>query len=164
MRTRTFVALLALLLVAVVAVGCGGSDSTADTNAAVTVTTDANLTKTALIKQGDEICKKTDEVQKEGLKAYLAKNPKAESSKAEQTKLVMAVGLPPIKAEVEELAALGAPSDDVAEVQAIIKGFEKAVEEGEKKPTSLLTGTENPFTAVGELAGEYGFKVCNNAL
>jgi hypothetical protein len=164
MRIRYFIALLVLLAVSALTVGCGSSDSTAGTTDSVTVTADESLTKAELIKQGDEICKKADEVQTKELNAYLKKNPKAESSKSEQAKLVLAAGLPAVKTEIEELAALGAPSDDVAEVQAIIEGFEKALAEGEKAPSSLLGETNNPFTAVNGLAGEYGFKVCNSAL
>jgi hypothetical protein len=146
------------------AAGCGGSDSASSNGStAATVTTNSDLTKAELIKQGDAICEKTDKVQESGLKAYTKENPKAQSNEAEQSKMVIAVGLPPIQTEVEELAALGAPSGDEDEVTAIVEGIEEAVEKGEDDPGSLL-GAKNPFTAVGKLAAAYGFKACNNAL
>jgi hypothetical protein len=146
---------LALAAVAIVA-GCGSSGSGSIST--------VELTKAAFIRQGDEICEKTDKRQSAALKAYLKEHPKAQSSKAGQEELVKSVGLPLIQTEVDELAALGAPSADEQKIEAILKGIEKAVAAGEAKPGSLLTIAGSPFAAVDKLAGEYGFKACNNAL
>jgi hypothetical protein len=158
----TVAVLVAVLGIALVVAGCGGADS-----GAVAITANPDLTKAELIKQGDAICEKTDKLQESGLKAYTQKNPEAESNKAGQSKMVIAVGLPPIQTEAEELAALGAPSGDEDKVAAIVEGIEGAVEKSEEDPASLLggaQGAQNHFTAVGKLAAEYGFKACNNAL
>jgi hypothetical protein len=165
MRNKSGVALSVLLVVAVSGAGCGGSgDSSSGSGETASVTTNSDLTKAALIKRGDEICEKTDKVQEEELKAYLKKNPKAESTPDAQKKMVLAAGIPPIQTEVKELAALGSPEGEEARVTAIVRGVEGAIEKGEEEPEALVTGSKNPFAAVDKLAGEYGFKACNNAL
>jgi hypothetical protein len=153
-------------VIVVVAVGCGSGDdgSSSNDSSQASVTTDPAATKASFIRQGDAICDKTDKTQEAELKAYLKKDPNAQSTKAGQSKMVLAVGLPPIQREAEELAALGAPSADAKKVEAIVEGIEEAVEKGEKDPSSVLTGSKNPFAQVDKLAAEYGFKACNNAL
>jgi hypothetical protein len=164
-----FITFVAAVAMTSIAAGCGGGNDQGTGSAASTGATSsptsskATLTKAEFIKQADAICEKTDKVQEAGLKAYLQKKPEAQSTKAGQSKMVLAVGLPPIQTEAEELAELGAPSGDEAKVAAIVDGIEKAVEKGEAEPGSLLTGS-SPFTEVDKLAGEYGFKACNNAL
>jgi len=157
----------AVLVGSVLLAGCGGSSGGSTTDGSTTkvvVKTDSGLTKAELIKEGDAICEETDKTQEVGLKAYLKENPKGQSNEAEQAKMVLAVGLPPIQEEVEDLAELGSPPGDEEIVEAILAGIEKAIEEGEKNPTSLLGEENNPFSAVSKLAAEYGFKECNTAL
>lgn len=158
-----FVFFLAVLTGALIIAGCGGGGSTSNSgseqNSAVVV-----LTKAELIKQGDEICAKTDQTQEVSLRVYLKKHPKAKAAGAEQEKMILAVGVPPIQVEAEELGRLGAPAGDAAKVGAIVKGIEQAVKLGEENPKSLTTREEGPFTAVDKLAREYGFKVCSQAL
>jgi hypothetical protein len=154
-----------LTALALAGVGCGSGDSdSTNSNEPVSVTTDAELTKAELIAQGDKICEKTDKTQEKELKAYLQKNPEAESNPDGQKKMVLTAGIPPIQTEVEELAALGSPAGDEEEITAIVSGIEEAVEKGEEDPASLVSGSKNPFAVVDKLAGEYGFKACNNAL
>jgi hypothetical protein len=164
MYVRNGVAVMFALAAMSIGAGCGSSESSSSDDAtAATVTTNSDLTKAELIKQGDEICEETDKAQEVGLKAYTQKHPEAQSDEKEQSKMVIAVGLPPIQEEAEELAALGAPSGDEDEVTAIVEGIEGAVEKGEDDPGSLLAGS-TPFDAVDKLAAEYGFQVCKNAL
>jgi hypothetical protein len=136
-------------------VGCGGnSEGTAATS----------LTKPALIKAADEICEKADKTQNAELNAYTKENPKAQATEAGQVKMVVVAGLPPLKVEIEELAALEAPEGDEDELEAIWSGMEKALKESESDPTTVLTSAGNPFAEVGKVAARYGFKVCNSPL
>jgi hypothetical protein len=164
---RLFLSLIVVLAFASVVVGCGGSSD--DSNSSSAQPTSESLTKAEFIKQGDAICKATDEKQKAVLNAYLKKEkPEISSKEAEealQIKMVEAAGLPPIQAEAEELGELEAPSGDEAEIAAIVAGIEEAAEKAKEDPTSLLEGApKGPFTDVDKLATEYGFKACNNAL
>lgn len=147
-----FCLLLAVVLPLVLA-GCGGDESTA-----------AELTKAEFIKQADAICDKADQVQKAELNSYLKENPKATSSPAKEEEMVVAVGLPPIGDEAEELDELGVPSGDEEEVAAIVEGIEDALEQSEADPKPLTEGNEGAFVEVDKLAKEYGLKSCSSAL
>jgi hypothetical protein len=146
------------LLLAVV--GCGGSDSTAATKAP---SSSSAITKGELIRKGDAICRKTDEVQKVAVAAYEKKHGKVRAL-GDVEKMLVKVALPPIETEIEELAALGAPRGDINKIHAIIDGFEKALHGAEKNPTTLLGSDEGEFAAPDKLAGIYGFKDCAKAL
>ena len=177
MRGLSLIALVAVA--SLIAFGCGsGGDGSSDTaaqggtasNAAgqdettTPVKVAADLTRAELIAKGDKICEETDEEQEVALKAFLKEHLTATSSPAGQAEMVKEAGLPPIQVEAERLAALGAPAGDEEKVGAIITGIEKALEEGEDDPASLLGGAGNPFNGVGKQAAKYGFSVCSNAL
>ena len=148
--------LLALIAAAaVLATGCGG-DSGGSTS--------AGLTKPQFIARADAICRKADEAQTTGLAAYSKEHPSDKSSKAGQEKMITSVGLPPVREEIAELSKLEAPSGDQAEIDAIIKAIEEAVSKGEDEPSILLNPSTGAVAEASKLAGEYGFKVCNNPL
>jgi hypothetical protein len=150
MKSR-FTILGALVGIALAATACGGSDDES-TKAP---------TKAEFIKRADRICVQTDKVQRDDLKAYFAKRPAGAANQALNEKVVLAVGLPAIRDEAEELDALPAPDGDEEEVQAILDGMGKAIERAEEDPSTLVNlKSLGPFTAVGKLAGEYGFKAC----
>ncbi len=175
--------LLAVLAVALLAAGCGGggndsttgadsaagadsggaasTDSSSSTTTAADSTSTTPLTKAEFIKQGDAICTQIDAEQENGLAAALKKNPKAQTGKANQEKLLTEVGLPPIQTGVEELASLAPPSGDEAKAEAIVSEIEAGLKSSEEDPSILLSPTADPFVKAGKLAGEYGFKVCN---
>ena len=140
--------LVGIVGVASVFGGCGGDD---DSSTA--------LTKQAFIKQGDAICVKANAQKDKDLKAAFAKQSKAGSpvDKAFEENLVTTVALPPIAQMSEELAALGAPSE---EAEAVVTAFEDGVENVEDNPASVLDGS-NPFEEADTLAGKYGFKACS---
>jgi hypothetical protein len=157
---------IAVCVIALVVSGCGGGSGSSSTSPAVTtpVTTASGMTQAEYVKRGDAICDKSDKAQNASLKAMAKKDPKAESTAAGRVKLVVTAGLPPIKIEAQELAALGAPSGDEAEVQAIVDGLNEAIEKSEQNPASVLNSSANPFTQVDKLAQEYGFKICSHFL
>lgn len=140
-----------LLGIALIVGGCGGGDD-ANTEA---------LTKAKFIQRADRICERTDEVQKDALRSYFAKRPDAVVNRALNEKAVVAVGLPPLRTEAAELDALPVPDGDEAEIEAIVDGLEKAIDESEDDPGPLVnSNSAGPFTAVGKLASKYGLKAC----
>jgi maltose-binding protein MalE len=150
---------LVAFVVLVATAGCGSSsDSSADST--------SSLTKAALIKQGDAICKKGDDGIATALQAFLAKkhlSPEKPMTPALEKEALNTVALPSLQKQAEEIAALGAPSGDEAEVSAIVEGLETAVKEGEEDPLSLNAPSgkaRNSLVEVNKLAQEYGFKVC----
>jgi hypothetical protein len=153
-KSYAYICLLVALCLSAVAVGCGGGESTAS----------ESLTKAEFIKTADKICTDADEAQKAELSAYVKQNPKAEASEAGQVKLVAVAGLPAVRTEIEELAELAAPEGEEAEVEAMLKSMEKALEESEADPSSVLDSAGNPFTSVEKQAAKFGFKSCNTPL
>lgn len=158
MKTRKKV--LATLVIAALVVGCGGKDDNATQPAQGA---SGSPVKVEFIKRADAICEEADKAQEAGLKDYLKKTPSAQYSKAGQSKMVVAAGLPPIRDESEKLTALEVPDGEEAAVNAIFTGIEVAIRESEKDPGSLLSGSKNAFTDVGKLASRYGFDACSSA-
>lgn len=136
-------AVVALLLIA----GCGGGDST------------TALTKAQFIKQADAICEKTDKdaVAAMGQAAKEEKTAAGKSGEEQISAAVLLAGLGVVQQEAEELAELGVPSGDEAEIEAIVDGIEAAAAKAEKDPRHL----EAAFAEVNKLAAKYGFKACS---
>jgi hypothetical protein len=154
-----FITLGGLVVIALVAAGCGGGG---DAGGGERQTNSKTLTKAEFVRRADKICEQVDETQKAAFRNYFAKHPEAVESESLNRELVSVIGLPPLRTEVSQLDALPAPSGDEKEVQAIIFGLEEAVNKSEEEP-DLLVNLKNgagPFTAVGKLAREYGFKAC----
>lgn len=165
MRQGSFIAILvgAALIVA----GCGGDGSggaTAGEGVAASVTTSDELTRAELILEADRICTQTDKTQEAELKAFLKDHPNSQSTPKGQAKLVREAGLPPLREELQELAALGAPPGEEKQVEAVLKALETAIEKSEDDPASLLKDEDNLFGKVGELAANYGFGACQKPL
>jgi hypothetical protein len=161
MRTRF--ARLALLVIAVLPVlaGCGGGNSS--TLGDPGSTGEGAITKAELISKGDAICRRADKIRLERLHAYTKKHPESSYSVAGLETEIKQAFLPPVAAEIEELVALEVPEGDAAELEKILKGFEKAVHMAEKKPRIILQPT-GPFQVPDELAARYGFKDCAQPL
>jgi hypothetical protein len=147
-------------MLAVVALASCGSGSSEATGSEATA-----ITKAELIKKGDAICRKTDEIQTSAWNAYGKKHPEVMATKAAAIKALKKVGLPPIGTEIDELAALGAPGGgDQAKMTKILAGFERGLEALERKPSLGLKLTGGPFADPDQLAAQYGFKDCADAL
>lgn len=154
----------AALIVAGCGSGGGSGEATAGESAASAVTTSDDLTRAKLIDRADKICSQTDETQEAELKAFLKDHPNSQSNPRGQARLVKEAGLPPIREELEELAALGAPPGDEKDVEAILRALETAIEKSEANPASLLKDEENLFGTVRKLATKYGFGACQKPL
>jgi ABC-type glycerol-3-phosphate transport system substrate-binding protein len=150
--SKLLTAAAAAFVLAALVAGCGGGDETTDE----TVT----LTKTEFIKQGDAICKKGNDESEKEAKEFAEENgfdlEKASNEQLEEA--VSEVLVSNLNGQVEELDALGAPEGDEDQVEEIVVSLEGAVEEIEDDPGVVFDGKvlEEP----GELAQDYGFKVC----
>lgn len=154
-----------LVAAALIAAGCGGSgDATAGEDVADSVATNSDLTRAELIDRGDKICAETDKAQEAELKAFLEKHPNSQSNQKGRARLVREAGLPPLRTELEELAALGAPPGDEKQIEGMLEALENAIERGEEDPGSLLRDEDNLFVAVERLARKYGFGACQSPL
>jgi hypothetical protein len=148
------IALLAgALAIALIVAGCGSSsdDST------------ASITKAEFIEKSDAACTRGNEQIESEFQSYAKKNgigEKKEPTEAQSTELSETILLPAVQQEVEEIRALGAPSGEEDEVNAILDAVEEGIEKGEEDPGSLVTENPAAFAKANKLAGEYGLKVC----
>jgi hypothetical protein len=144
-----------LVVVLVVASGCGSSGDGG--------TTSSSLSKAEFIKKGDKLCTR---VENERGKAISAFYDQEEASSVQelgvkgQEKMILNVALPPVKKLGGELEALGVPEGDEEEVEAIFDALDESVAQVEQSPVSVVSASESPFQEPKELAGKYGFKVC----
>jgi hypothetical protein len=144
---------LAALLVAlaVIVTGCGGSSSTT-----------AAITKAEFVKKGNAICTAGNErVQKE-VNSYIGKSGLKEGeepSKAQDEELAETILLPSVSQEVEEIKALGIPSEEGEGAEAVIESAEESIAKGEEDPAAVIS-SENTFAKTNKLAHDYGLTVC----
>ena len=166
MSKRLITMLAGALAIAIVAAGCGSSSSdssstSSDSSSSDTTATTAALSKAELIKQGDAICTKGNESIETEANEFAKENNvnTKKPTKAQKEEVIVEVVAPDVRRQGEEIAELGVPSGDEAEVEAIVAAVEGAADELEETP-SLLFGEKNPLAKATKLAGSYGFKVC----
>lgn len=155
MRKLLTAAVAAAALVMLVA-GCGGGDETTDETSGETVT----LTKAEFIKQGDAICRDGNDASEKEAEEFAEEND-FDLEKASEEQLEEAVSevlVSNLNRQVEELDALGAPEGDEDQVEEIIVSLEGVVGEIEDDPSVVFQ--DAVLKEPGELAQEYGFKVC----
>jgi hypothetical protein len=147
--------LLAFALSALLIVGCGGDGDSSGTSG---LADGPAPTKGAFIAAGNAICGKADARQAAAYKVYL-KETGEDKSKTGEEEVVVEVGLPAIRTEIEELRQLRAPAGDEDEIAGMLDEVEAAVKESEKKPLSVYTA-DTPFKAPEEEAKKYGLTKC----
>ena len=149
---RSSAALAAALAIAVLVPGCGGDG--------------AALSKAELIEQGDELCRKAEAALSAGIHNFGHKVGFAHKlsgpTPKQEVGLITEVVLPRFQALAEELGELSPPEDEAAKFDAIVKGLEKGVVEGEASPATFRSGG-NSFAEANAKATELGFEVCGEA-
>lgn len=118
-------------------------------------------TKAEFVKEADNICSRADATQKADLALMVKRHPTDQATQAGQERLIVAVGLPPVKEETEALRQLQVPAGDEEQIATILQAIEDALKTGESDPGSLLTKSEDPFLNIEKLASDYGFKACD---
>jgi hypothetical protein len=144
------VAAVALLLIAL-ASGCGGGG-------------DTQLSKAEFLKQANAICTKAHEKEQAKFAVFLKAHSESHLNPNDNMKaLVLIIGVPAIRTQVEELEALRVPTGDAEKIAAIITGIKKGLKEVEDRPLRVNNGPD-PFTESNTLASKYGLKACANGL
>jgi hypothetical protein len=158
---RLIAVLVGVFAIGALVAGCGGgSDSTGSESTGSESGT--ALTKAEFISQGDAICEQGNEEIEAGAEEFAeeneidTQNPKT----AQQEELVSEVIVPNLKKQAEEIDALGAPSGEEAEVEAIVEALETGTGDIEDEPGTLVEGNAASFDKANKLAKEFGFKVC----
>lgn len=149
---------LAVGLLAIAAVGCGG-DSADGSDA-------EPLTKAQYIEEGEKICKKIDKAQMTAFLDFQNENPKRVESKPGREELILTAGLPSVEKGIEEFRELGVPEGDEEEVEKFLSAMEVALDEAKDDPL-LVAESESgltPFDQPDAIAKKYGFVACSDTL
>jgi hypothetical protein len=151
-RRKTFISAVIVMAPLVIG-GCGSGGSGGDTTAA--------LSKSQLLKKGNEICSKGLEEKDAAVKAGLEQLPEKERfnpSAAALAKLGETV-IPPYQKLTTELSNLSGLKGDEAALDKITAELEAALKRAEADPARLAK--VDLFRKAGKAAKAYGFSACN---
>lgn len=141
-------------VVAVAIAGCGGGGGG----------TTAEISKTAFVKQANEICVKTQEQASSEFRTYLTQHGSQIQSPAQEKAAQVEVGetivIPAKQQEVEELRALGSPHGDEKRVEAIVAAYDEGIEIAEEHPEEATKDGTEAFGKAERLATTYGLEGC----
>jgi hypothetical protein len=140
----TAAAILAVSLAALLVSGCGGGGDPEP------------LSKTAFLKQGNEVCVNAEMARSEDGKSFA--EDQEGSSEEELASFVSDVIAPSIEDMTSELSDLGAPEADEKQIEKLIAEFESSLKKLESEPKSALE--DDPFSAPSKMATEYGLTDC----
>jgi hypothetical protein len=140
--------------------GCGGS-SDASGGSPVTVQT-GSLSKAEFIKRADAICEASRKQYVAEYKNFTEKNEKAFTSNraAIIKRLADEVMVPNYEKRIEEIAALGAPAADSAEVAAYVRAVEGALRRVRREPVKVSESLNTVFAPIAIAAQRYGIQSC----
>lgn len=151
MKHLTLVA-IAMLTLGVPALGCGSDDSTT-----------ATISKAEFIKKADAACKQTDKELEQDFLAFVAKNNidfQKDVPEGQAREMVDSILTPAVEREIKVIRALGAPSGDEAQIDALINGLETGLQKAEAEPQIILHETDKAFKDSSVAAQRYGLKTC----
>ena len=141
-------ALVAVLVLALAATGCGSSDK-------------KTPSKAEFLKKGNAICTKGNkEIEAAGRKLFTSqKRP----PRAKMLAFAKDTILPSVQRQVDQIRALGAPKGDEKKVKAIVDAAQAGIDKAKKNPLLLTQQGEGPFKQADTLARAYGLKVCGSS-
>jgi hypothetical protein len=150
---RTIASLATAMVIAVVAVGCGGGSD------------NAFLSKAEYIKQADLVCGRIQRQIETEFGDFIAdlgnKEPASQqASEAAQSIVANEIYIPRKEQELEGLKELRAPRGDEARVEKIIGALEDGIEATEKDPGHAVTNSAKAFSKEQVLATKYGLTNC----
>jgi hypothetical protein len=145
---RASILVLPCLIGGALIAGCGGGDDSSSTEAA--------LSKSAYLAQGNAICRKADaQLSAEAKKTFGNSSP----SQAELSKFGTDTAIPIIEDELAQLRALPAPTGDEETVVAIFDAADDGLAKLKETPTLIVNGNE-AFAKANKLAKSYGLTAC----
>jgi hypothetical protein len=162
--------LAAALGAAVLAAGCGSSDSSSETSetssekptpAKIVVET-GSLSKSQFIEKADAICQEGTKEWEQRFGNYLkGRNTGKTKSEQEATAatIVNTIIIPTFEKEIERVSALGAPSGDEKQVTAVLVALQQGANEGSADPVAFIS-TAKTLTKASKLGQAYGFSSC----
>jgi hypothetical protein len=151
MRRNSFPAVAGLLVIGALAAGCGSSNDNSTTST-------ASLTKAEWIAKADAICKAGNAKQNAAEQQTFKQKP----TQAQIQQFTTDTLLPNIQQQVNSIKALGTPSEQGAQANAVLASAQHAIDAVKADPSSLSQNNNNPFEETNKLAQAYGMKVCGS--
>jgi len=146
---KVCVALLGVLAILVVGVGCGGDDDEG-----------GSLTKAEFAKQADAICARQESEKNKALEKAYADAGQGAGQQKEQERIIADVALPPVAVMAEELADLGTPSGEEEKAEEMVEAIEAEVGKIEDDVAGTVEGKVGTFDKANKIAQEFGMKAC----
>jgi hypothetical protein len=150
--TKTVTLALSLLVLGLLAVGCGGGDSGS---------AEGSIDKAAFVSQADAICKKASGRMFAELRALgKGKNLKAGPGGEAETTVVTKVAIPVLEDELEEIRALGIPSEGKPQVEAFLGAMRKMISSAQAAPETFLADASGSYENARLASGQVGMSAC----
>lgn len=160
MSRRLIALVAAVAAMAMIVAGCGGgSDSSDGTDSA------SSVSKAEFVKKGNAICAKGEKEVEKGVEKFTEENnlsgtnPATEKQVEEMAEEFL---VPAVRKQLKEIRALGIPSGDAKEVEAIFAAVEEALKKTEEDPSVIAQDGVGPFKKANKLSREYGLTVCGS--
>lgn len=165
MSARSMFAVALALVVAVVAVGCGGSDDDAgsaefdDSSSAEPAT--SSMTKAQFVNQANRACGAERENLLARAQAYQEETDTfAEEGTPQFAEATRRIFLSTFEAEVEAVRALGAPAGEKQRIEAVLTAQQEAIDDVAERGVETYAQIEAAFAEASELLREYGLRGC----
>jgi hypothetical protein len=142
--------------------GCGDSDE--DASSAGDAGTASSLTKAEYITKANAICTRRQRKILKDLSAYSLAYRKRHPNKRASAHAfpggLRTVGIAGMQAQLNELRALGRPSDDQGEAEAYLEALEGAIFSVRERPRTSGDQFLRDFRKSRDLARDYGIGAC----
>jgi len=145
--------MVGVLVAGALVAGCGGGDDDGDASAA-----GSTITKAEFVKGAAAVCAASGKRFTAGIEKLLASKEK-KSGQSREEELVFGTLIPTLEAQQRKISALGAPSGDEEQVEAILDGIQRMIDHLEADPTKYSEETD-PYKFVEKPAKAYGVEAC----
>jgi hypothetical protein len=119
--------------------------------------------KAEFVKEANAICEEVKARIEVDYGRFLEDEYSGDANQQEEVdpdNLVDEVVIPNVEREVDQIRALGIPSGDEEEIEAILDGREQAVDEAVGNAKKFVDTNGGMFDESSKLAREYGLKAC----
>jgi hypothetical protein len=147
-----------IVAVGLIAAGCGsddnGNDDSSSSSSGTGTDTTASLSKAQWIEQADAICKESNATIEAG-------SPGNDATAQEVDAYVTDTIVPAVQSQLDDIRALGTPTEEGDQADAIIQEAQTALDQLKADPTALSKG-QDPFADANADAQSFGMKECGN--
>jgi hypothetical protein len=141
-----------------IAAGCGsddnGNDDSSSSTSGTGTDTTASLSKAQWIEQADAICKESNDTIEAG-------SPGNDATSQEVDAYVTDTIVPAVQSQLDDIRALGTPTEEGDQADAIIQEAQTALDQLKSDPTALSKG-QDPFADANADAQAFGLKECGS--